>query len=217
MIQWILAIWPLALLPFLNPACTSGSSQFTYCRSLAWMILHITLLPCETNAIVLMSPANKVMLKTLQAKLQQHTNQEFPDVQAGFRKGRGSRDQTASIWCIIEKAKQFQRNIYFCFTDYAKAFDCVDHNKLWKILNDMEIPEHLTSSCMQVKKQQLEPEKEKITGWKLGKEYIKTVYCHLAYLTSMPSTYVKCWAGWITCWNQDCQEKYQQPQISLLW
>ena len=65
-------------------------------------------------AIVLMSPANKVMLKTLQAKLQQHTNQEFPDVQAGFRKGRGSRDQTASIWCIIEKAKQFQRNIYFC-------------------------------------------------------------------------------------------------------
>ena len=77
-------------------------------------------------AIVLMSPANKVMLKTLQAKLQQHTNQEFPDVQAGFRKGRGMRDQIANISWILERAKEFQKNIYFCFTDYAKAFDCVD-------------------------------------------------------------------------------------------
>ena len=84
------------------------------------------------------------MLKILQARLQQYVNRELPDVQAGFRKGRGIRDQIASIHCIIEKAREFQKNIYFCFTDYAKAFDCVDHNKLWKILQEMGIPDHLT-------------------------------------------------------------------------
>ena len=76
------------------------------------------------------------MLKILQARLQQYVNRELPDVQAGFRKGRGTRDQIANISWIIEKARKFQKNIYFCFTDYAKAFDCVDHNKLWKILGD---------------------------------------------------------------------------------
>ena len=85
-----------------------------------------------------------VMLKILQARLQQYVNCEFPDVQAGFRKGRGTRDQIANIRWIMEKARGFQKNIYFCFIDYAKAFDCVDHNKLWKILKEMRIPDHLT-------------------------------------------------------------------------
>ena len=86
-------------------------------------------------------------------------NRELPDVQAGFRKGRGTRDQIVNICWIIEKAREFQKNIYFCFIDYAKAFDCVDHNQLWKILKEMGIPDHLTSweICMQVRKQQLEP------------------------------------------------------------
>ena len=83
------------------------------------------------------------MLKILQARLQQFVNGELPDVQAGFRKGRGTRDQIANIRWIIEKARQFQKNISFCFIDSAKAFDCVDHNKLWKILKEMGIPEHL--------------------------------------------------------------------------
>ena len=84
------------------------------------------------------------MLKILQASLQQYVNHEFPDVQAGFRKTRGTRDQIANISWIMEKAREFQKNIYFCFIDYAKAFDCVDHNKLWKILQEMGIPDHLT-------------------------------------------------------------------------
>ena len=84
------------------------------------------------------------MLKILQARLQQYVNHELPDVQAGFRKGRGTRDQIANIHWIVEKAREFQKNIYFCFIDYAKAFDCVDHNKLWKILKEMGIPDHLT-------------------------------------------------------------------------
>ena len=84
------------------------------------------------------------MFKILQARIQQYVNCELPDVQAGFRKGRGTRDQNADIHWIIEKAGEFQKNIYFCFIDYAKAFDCVDHNKLWKILKEMGIPDHLT-------------------------------------------------------------------------
>ena len=84
------------------------------------------------------------MLKILQSRLQQYMNRELPDVQAGFREGRGTRDQIANICRIMEKAREFQKNIYFCFIDYAKAFDCVDHNKLWKILQEMGIPDHLT-------------------------------------------------------------------------
>ena len=91
-----------------------------------------------------LSHASKVMLKILQARLQQYMNRELPDVQDGFRKGRGTRDQIANIRWIIEKARELQKNIYFCFIDYAKAFDCVDHNKLWKILKEMGIPDHLT-------------------------------------------------------------------------
>ena len=84
------------------------------------------------------------MLKILQVRLQQYVNCELPDVQAGFRKGRGTRDQIANILWIIKKAREFQKNIYFCFIDYDKAFDCVEHNKLWKILKEMGIPDHLT-------------------------------------------------------------------------
>ena len=87
--------------------------------------------------IALISHASKVMLKILQGRLQQYVNCELPDVQAGFRKGRGTRDQIANICWIIKKARELQKNIYFCFIDYAKAFDCVDHNKLWKILKEM--------------------------------------------------------------------------------
>ena len=83
------------------------------------------------------------MLKILQARLQQYVNHELPDIQAGFRKGRGTRDQIANICWIIDKAREFQKNIYFCFTDYAKAFECMDHNKLWKILKEIGIPDHL--------------------------------------------------------------------------
>ena len=84
------------------------------------------------------------MLKVLQARLQQYVNRELPDVQAGFRKGRGTRDQIANIRWIMEKARKFQKNISFCCIDYAKAFDCVNHNKLWKIMREMGIPDHLT-------------------------------------------------------------------------
>ena len=101
------------------------------------------------------------MFKIFQARLQQFMNRELPDVQAGFRKGRGTRDQIANIHWIIKKAREFQKNIYFCFIDYTKAFDCVDHNKLWKILQEVGIPDYLTclrEICMQVNKQQLEPD-----------------------------------------------------------
>ena len=84
------------------------------------------------------------MLKSRQARLQQYMHRELPDVQAGFRKGRGTRDQIANIRWIMEKAREFQKNTYFCFINYAKAFDCVDHNKLWKFLQEIEIPDHLT-------------------------------------------------------------------------
>ena len=96
------------------------------------------------RTIALISHASKVMLKILPTRLQQYMNHEFPDVQGGFKKGRGTRDQIANIRWIIEKARGFQKNIYFCFIDYAKAFDCVDHYKLWEILQEMGIPDHLT-------------------------------------------------------------------------
>ena len=105
------------------------------------------------------------MLKILQARLQQYVNHEIPDVQAGFRKGRGTRDQIANICWMIKTAREFQKNIYFCFIDYAKALDCVDHNKPWKILKEMGIPDHLTY-LLQVRKQQLELDMEQQTGSK---------------------------------------------------
>ena len=124
------------------------------------------------------------MLSILQAKLQQYVNWELPDVQLGFGKVRRTRYQIANICWIIEKA-EFQKNIYFCFIDYAKVFDCVDHNKLWKILKRWEYQTTWPASweiCIQVKKQQLELDMEQLTGLKLGKEYIKAVYCHPAHL-----------------------------------
>ena len=139
------------------------------------------------------------MLKILQARLQQYMNHELSFVKAGIIKGRGTRDQIANMYWIIKKPKEFQKNSYFCFIDYAKAFDCVDHNKLWKILKEMGLPDHLPAFweiCMQVRKQQLELDMEKQTGSKSGKEYVEAVYCHPAYLTYMQST---SWEmlGWI--------------------
>ena len=109
------------------------------------------------------------MLKILQARLQQYVNRELPDSQADFRKGRGTRDQIANIHWIIKKAREFQKNFYFCIIDYAKAFDCVDHNKLWKILKEMGCQTTWPASwetCMQVRKQQLELVIEQQTGSK---------------------------------------------------
>ena len=119
------------------------------------------------------------MLKILQARLQQYVNRELPDVQAGFRKGR---DQIANIRWIIEKAREFQKNIYFFFTDYAKAFDCVDHNKLWKILKEMGIPDHLTCLLRNTGQEATVRTGHGTTDW------FKAVYCHPAYLTYMQST-----------------------------
>ena len=129
------------------------------------------------------------MFKILQVTLQQYVNWEFLYVQAGFRKGRGTRDQIANIHWITEKAREFQKNIYFCFTDYAKAFVCVDHNNWGKFFKRWEYQTTLPASweiCMQVKKQQLELDMEQQTGSKSGKEYVK-VYRHPAYLTYMQS------------------------------
>ena len=143
-------------------------------------------------------------------------NREPPDIQAGFEKGRRTRDQNANMFRIIEKAQEFQKNICFCFIDYDKAFNSVDHNELWKILKEMGIPDHLTCllrNHMQVKKQQLELDMEQWTGSKLGRECVKAVYCHSAYLTYTQSTSCKM-LGWMKhSWNQDCREKYQEPQI----
>ena len=125
-------------------------------------------------------------------------NWEFLDVQARFRKGRGTRDQIANIRWITEKAREFQKNINFCFIVYIKAFDYVDHNKLWKI-QEMGIPDHLTclwETCVQVKKQPSELGMGWRTDSKLGKDYVEVVYCHPAYLTSMQSTSCKM-PGWM--------------------
>ena len=138
-------------------------------------------MPKNAQTIALISHASKVMLKILQARLQQYVNHELPDVQVGFRKGRGTRDQIANIRWIMEKAREFQKYIYFCFIGYAKAFECVDHNKLQKILKKIGIPDHLTCLLRNLctgQEQQLELDMEQQTGSKLGMEYVKAVYCH---------------------------------------
>ena len=160
------------------------------------------------------------MLKILQARLQQYMNCEFPDVQAGFRKGRGTRNQIANICWIIKKAREFQKNIHFCFINHNKAFDYVDHNKLWKFWKRWEYQTTWPASweiCMQVKKQQLELDIEQQTGSKLGKEYVKAVFCHPAYLTYTEYIILYTYLTYTEyiMWNarldeaQDCQEKYQ--------
>ena len=131
------------------------------------------------------------MLKILQARLQQYVNCELPDVQVGFRKGRGARGQISNIHWIFKTAREFKKNIDFCFIDYAKAFDCVDQNKLWKNLQEMQIPDPLACFLRNLyvdQKEQLELNMEQQTGSKFGKEYVKAVYCHPAYLTYMQST-----------------------------
>ena len=118
-------------------------------------------------------------------------NHELSDVQAGFRKGKGTRDQIANICWIIKKAREFQKNIYFCIIDYTKAFDCVDHNKLWKILQVMGIPNHLTCFLKNLyagRKQQLELDRKQQPDSKWGKEYVKAVYFYPAHLIYMQST-----------------------------
>ena len=136
------------------------------------MLIHVDIWQKPT----LISHASKVMFKILQARLQQYVNGELPDVQAGFRKGRGTRDQIANIRWIIEKVREFQKNIYSCFTDYAKTFDCVDHNKLWKLVKEMGIPDYLTCLLRNLYESQEETEQdmEQLTHSKLGKGVLQS-------------------------------------------
>ena len=143
------------------------------------------------RTIALISHASKVMLKILQARLQRYMNCEIPDVQAGFSKGRGTRDQIAKIHWIIEKAKEFQKNIYFCFIDYAKAFDCVGHNKLRKILQEMGIREHLTGLLRNLYAGQEATVRtgHETTDWfQIGKGVPQGYILSPCYLTYMQST-----------------------------
>ena len=153
------------------------------------------------------------MLKILQARLQQYVNHELPDVQVGFRKGRGTRDQIANICWIIKKAREFQKNIYFCFIDYARDFDFVGHNKLWKILQMMGITDHLNCLPRNLYAGQeatVKPDMEQQTGSKLEKENIEAAYCHSAYLTYMQN---------ISCempgWMKHKQESRLPGEISI--
>ena len=131
------------------------------------------------------------MPKILQARLQQYMNWELPDIQLGFRKGRGTRYQIANIHQVIEEAREFQ-NIYFCFIDYAKAFDCVDYNRLWKILQEMGLSDHLTCLLRNLYAGQEATDRTRhgtMDWFQTGKEYVKAVYFHPAYLTYMQSTW----------------------------
>ena len=155
--------------------------------------------------------SSKVMLKILQARLQQYMNHELPDVQAGFRKGRGTRDRIANIHRIMEKAREYQKNIYFYFIDYAKAFDCVDHNTLWKILKEMGIPDHLTRLLrnLYAGQEAIVRTRHGTTDWfQIGKG-VRQGYILSPCLFNFRVHHEKCWAGGSTSWNQDCQEKYQ--------
>ena len=151
------------------------------------------------------------MLKILQARLQQHVNYELPDVHAGFRKGRGTRVLIANIRWIMEKARELQKNIYFCFIDYAKAFDCVDQNKLWKILKGMGIPDHLTYLLRSMYAGQEAPVRtgHGTTDWfKIGKRVHQC--CILSpCLFNLYAGYIMRNAGLEESRNQDFQEKYQ--------
>ena len=146
--------------------------------------------------IALISHASKVMLKILQARLQQYVNYEHPDVQTGFRKGRRTWGQIANIHWMIEKTREFQKSIYYCFIDYTKALTVGITTNCGKFLKRWEHQTTLPASweiCMQVRKQQLELDMEQQTGSKYEKEYVKAVYCHPAYLTSMHEI---CWTAW---------------------
>ena len=179
--------------------CTQYASKFWKFqqRPQDWKRSVFSLIPKKGNAkecsnyhtIALISHSSKVMLKILQARLQQYVNCELPYVQAGFRKGRGTRDQIANICWIMEKAREFQKNISFCFIDYAKAFVWITINcgKFWKRWEYQTTWPAFWETCMQVRNQQLALDMEQQTGSKSGKEY-KAAYCHPAYLTYMQST-----------------------------
>ena len=157
-----------------------AKSQFTTER-LNWTELRIALISSYKNVSV---------------DCLSHVNCELPDIQAGFGKGRGTRDQIANICWIIEKARQFQKNIYFCFIDYAKAFDCGSQQTTLPAFWDI---------CMQVRKQQSEMDMPQQTGSKLGKGYIRLYSVTLFISLICRVHHVKCWVGWSTSWNQDCQ------------
>ena len=166
------------------------------CHLLSWLTPGINSLPC---LIELISHASKVMLKILQARLQQYMNCEYPNVEAGFRKGRGFRDQIANIHWIVKKARQFQKNIDFCLLTIPKPFTVwitINCRKFWKRWEYQTTWPASWEICMQVRKQQLELDMDQQTGSKSRKEYVKAVYCHPAYLTYMQST---SWEmlGWI--------------------
>ena len=148
------------------------------------------------HTIELFSHASKLLLKILQARLHQYMNHELQDVQDGFRKGSETRYQILKILWIIEKAREFQKkththtHIYFCFIDYAKVFDCVDNNNLWKILKEMGIPDHLTCFLRNLHAghgAKVRTGRGTTDCFQIGKEYVKAIYCHPAYLTYMQS------------------------------
>ena len=164
------------------------------------------------HTIALISHASKEILKIIQASFQQYLNPELADAQAGFRKGRGTRDQIANICRIIEKAREFQKNVYLGFIDYAKAFNCVDHNKLWKILNEMGTPGHLTCLLRNLYVGQETPVR---TGhgtmdcFQIGKGVHQGCIVSPC-LFKLYSAYIMRNAGrWSTGWNQDCWDEYQ--------
>ena len=158
------------------------------------------------------------MLNILQARLQQYMNHELPDVQTGFRKGRGTRNQTTNIFWITEKAREFQKNIYFCLVHYAKAFYSADRNKLWKILQETGIPDHLTCLLRNLYAGQeatVRSGHETTQGFQIGKEVCQGCILspclynlHLTYILCRVH-HVKYQSGWSISWNQDCWEKYQ--------
>ena len=154
-----------------NPAVATGLKKVSFHSN-----------PKERFKLLHNSHASKVMLKILQARLQQYMNHELPGVQAGFRTGRGTRDQVANIHRIIEKAREFQKNIYFCFIDYVKTFDCVDHKILWRIFKQKGIPDHLTCLLRNVHVGQEATVRTRhgTANWfQIRKDYIKAAYCHL--------------------------------------
>ena len=158
------------------------------------------------------------MLKILQVRLQQYVNRELPDVQAGFRKGRGTRDQIASIHWIIEKAREFQKNIYFCFIHYAKAFDCVDQNKLWKILKEMGISDHLTCLLRNLYAGQeatVRTGHGAIDWFQTGKGVHQG--CILSpCLFNLHAAYImRSWTGGSTSWNEDCWEMDKEAVVHI--
>ena len=180
------------------------------CFSSVQLLSHVWLFATPWIAA---SQASLSNIQNLQAKLQQYLICEIPDVQADFRKGRGTRDQIASIHWIIKKATEFQKNVYFCFIDYAKAFDCVNHNKLWKFLKEMGIPDHPTFLLRNLCADQEATVRtgHGTTDWfQIGKGVCQG--CILSpCLFNLYAEYFmrKCWDGWSTSWNQNCQEKHQ--------